>query len=488
MKRSATIEQWTEYLNRGKRKGTVKLKVPLPKHQNLIAYLLRSAPLEVKLVDLCCGRGFGKSFLAIFIATMVLDLGPNEIGLFLEPDKKRVDRVFLKKWKQIVPRALYTINKGEQCIIWNRTGAPLYYGGRNITGSQEVMDDGQLGQDATFIISDEEAVRCSYDMYTNNLACIREPSDIRFYLTLSTPKVGQYKRLVTSRGHKLFRGKSDDNIYMPPGTVDGWREKMSVERAKRELDGEFISLEGKIWKDAFYEKWDADDPEKQSTDCAWPDGNRNDKHTSFQEGEPWWLFADLGGVTGAYVVMQQAVARHNGRDIFDGEPLWVAVADLCPINNASALRAFRKLKKLYGNPVSVVAGKDVNAVSGTEGRTVAFYVKSIFGHGVRIYPCSETKYNKLMQHDQFQYLLKDTFGRRRFTIARDFVELEPESVRGVQQMLNEDEWPPLDKRRASDTLPKNRENVVQHVRDAILMGTVMLMAQPDWLQNNENAA
>jgi len=485
MTRTATIEQWTEYLNKGKRKGTEKLKAPLRKHQNLISYLFRPAPIEVKLADLCCGRGFGKSFLAIFIATMALDLSPNEVGLFLEPDKKRIDNVFLKKWRQIVPRSLYTINKGERRIEWNRTGSILVYAGRNITGSQETMDDGQLGQDATFIISDEEALKCSYDMYVNNLACIREPSDVRFYLTLSTPRVGQYKRLVTSKGHKLFRGRSDDNTYLPTGTVDGWRDKMSADRARRELDGEFVSLEGRIWKNAVYERWD---PENPNFYCAWPKGNRNDRHTSFKEGEPWWLFADLGGVTGAYVVMQQSVALHNGRDMFNGEPLWTAIADFCPNNDASAMRAFSKLKALYGTPMAVVAGADVSTTSSTEGKNAAFYVKSIFGQGVRIYPCSERKYAKLQQHDQFLYMLGSTSGKRRFTIARDFVELDTESVRGLQQMLAEDEWPPLDKRRASDALPKNKDNVVQHVRDAILMGTVMIMAPPDWLQNAESAA
>ena len=119
-----------------------KIGPPDPKMQELLEYLFKPDRENIKLVDLCCGRGRGKSVIAIDIACRALSRGPGEVGLFLEPDWKRVNRVFLKKWRKHVPPELYTINKGEQCITWFN-GALLFYGPRNITGSSLASEDSQ---------------------------------------------------------------------------------------------------------------------------------------------------------------------------------------------------------------------------------------------------------------------------------------------------------------------------------------------------------
>ncbi|MCP4604509.1 MAG: hypothetical protein GY847_28975 [Proteobacteria bacterium] len=474
MTASVSIEQWANFLIANKPRS--KLLVPFEKQRNLISYLFQPDPDKVKLVDLCCGRGYGKSFLLVFVATMVLERGPNEIVLFLEPDWKRVRRVFLKKWRQIVPASFYEINKGEQCITWLRTGAELYYGPRNITGSQGAADDSQLGQDVTAIFDDEAALRCSHDMYIANLPTIREPSDVRFYLTASTPRVGAYRRLVSGKGHTLFRGHSADNPYLPDGYVEGLRAHMSADTARRELDGEFISLEGRIWKTAIYEQWDS---ERRNTDCAWPNGNRNDVWTGFNPNEPWWLMCDIGSATGAFVAVQAMDASYRGRELFDGV-VWVAIADFCPDSDASASRAFQRMKREFGSPVAVTGGADLNTSSSTDGRTVSYFAQAIFGPQTRILPCNERRYNKQIQYDSLSFLMCSANNERRFTIARDFVSLDPDSHRGVREMIIEDEYLPVDKRRPGDVLPKNKEVIVQHTRDALLMGSTMVMNSPSW--------
>jgi hypothetical protein len=443
---------------------------PFQKQLELIEYLFKSAPDEVKMVDLVCGRGFGKSVLSIVIATLALSRGPNEVGLFLEPDWKRINRVFLKKWLKIVPPELYKINKGEQRIEWVN-GALLFYGPRNVTGSYSGADDAQLGQDTTFIIDDEAALRCSATMYINNLATIREHSPARFYLTATTPRVGAYQDLVTSKGHKLFRGHSSDSPYLPRNYVENLRARMGPEQAKRELDGEFISLEGKIWKYA-------------DIDTAWPNGNRHDQFRKFDPNRLWWLFCDLGGATGAYVCVQQTEARYNGRELFR-DPVWVAVADYCPRDDASASRAFQVMRKHFGRPVAVTAGKDVGTHSSTDGKTVSYFAEQIWP-GVHIYPCDEHVSAKQIQYDCMSSLFYRGSGERRFCVAKDFFEIDAESRRGVRQMVNTDHWPDENQRRMTDFLPKQRDNRVQHVRDALLMGTT-IMSPPDWRGNDDPA-
>jgi len=484
-----TIEQWTDFLNHGRTRQTIKLLPPHPKQQDLINFLFQPDPAHVKQVDLVCGRGFGKSFLAIFIATMALSLSPTEIGLFLEPDWKRVNRVFLKKWRQIVRPELYEINKGEQCIVWLPNGSLLYYGPRNITAGATAMEDGQLGQDTTFIISDEESLKCSYNMYANNLATIREPSQVRFYLTLATPRPGSFKRLVTDKKHVLFRGKSSDNIYLPPNYVEDLRANMGVEQARRELDGEFTALEGRIWPSAIYTQWEADKPETHGNKNAWPNTNRHDTWARFQPGEPWWLCCDLGIANGAYLVVQRSEAVHRGRRLFDGS-VWVAVADLCPKVGAEISTVFQRLDAEFGAPVAVTGGADLGTRN-SDGKTISYYVQNQWGHldvPPAIYPVSEQTYEKQIQFNRASYLMCAANGERRMTIARDFVSLDTESNRGFREMIDEDEWPAKDKEREHDVLPKGKDNVVQHIRDAWMMGVVAVFSPPTWAHERNPAA
>jgi hypothetical protein len=441
------------------------------KHKDVIDTLLKPSPEEVKQIDLCCGRGFGKTFLAIYIATRALSIDGNQTGLFLEPDWASINSIFLDSWRKIVPSDLYTENKKEQKITWIN-GSVLYYGPRNISGSIEAMRNKYRGRNLTFVIDDEAAIGCDTMQYTNTLAAIRTPSPVRFYFTISTPLLGAYRQLITSPRHRLFRGTSRDNPYRQKGLVENLIANMSADQVRREIYAEFISLEGRIWKGAKY------DPEDTtSTDYAWPNGNRNDIHTKFDPSKPWWLFCDIGSSTGAFTVMQQMDPVYRGNVIFKG-PVWVAVADFCPDNDASANRAFQLLNDHFGTPAGVVAGADINTRASTDGTTVSYFAKQTWSN-VRIYPCNESIYNKAIQYDRLSYLMCSASGDRRFTIARDFLELA-DTKRGVKQMINEDEWPDESKRRISDFLPKQKEVRVQHVRDALLMGSVEIMSRPQW--------
>jgi hypothetical protein len=399
-------------------------------------------------------------------------MSSNEVGLFLEPDWKRVNRVFLKKWRKHVPKELYTINKGEQCITFI-TGSKLYYGPRNITGSVESSEDSQLGQDTTFVIDDEAALKCNSMFYSNTLATVREPSDFRFYLLLSTPRIGAFQDLVESGQQTLFTGTSYDNPYTPADYVDTMIANMSTLQVERDIYGRFMALDGRIWDDAILD----------DTSDGWPASNRDDIHTEFDDQLPWYLFCDIGSATGAYAVVQPVDGTFLGREVFGG-PRWVAVADYCPMSSANVRRAFRRLRVEFGIPAGIVAGADIDRESDTDGKTPAYFAQKIFG-SVPIYPCSERIYNKQNQADVMGWLFRDAAGKRRFTVARNFVSLDEDSKRGIREMIHQDVWLDESKRRACDVLPKNREVRVQHIRDALLMGAAMIMKPPTWLPDEE---
>ena len=447
---------------------------PHEKQKELLDYILSPSD-TVKKVDLVCGRGFGKTEFAIILSVMALARSPREVGLFLEPDLARVRKVFLKKWFAAVPPSLYTINRQDR-VITMKWGAQLFYAGRNVTGASGTAADTQLGQDTTFVISDEEAIYCNIDFYINTFNTIREQTPSAFYLTLSTPRVGWYKELITSPGHKMFTGTSWDNPYTGKAYVEGMMANMTRAQIRREIYAEFISLDGKIWPECDLE-------------TVWPYGNV--WPGGYDPDQPYWLFCDLGSATAAFVVLQRHdPITNDGRRLFEGD-VWVAIADLCPQSDGSATRAFARIRERYGIPVSVTAGADINKRGGGEGKTIAYFAKQAFGENITIKPVSERTFDKQVQYDQLSFAICDGSDNRRFAVADPRVdpktkeraiykEIDPDSKRGVVQVMEQDEWPDKDKRVPSQFLPKHKECMIQHCRDALLMGAVSTMAPPSW--------
>jgi hypothetical protein len=458
------------------------LQAPVGKYLEILRQIM-TPTRHVQQIDLCCGLGFGKTLLGIQAAVLLLDNVKGAKILFLEPDVDRVSDVFLDEWYEHVPPTHYTIDKGRRIIRWHN-GNVLHYRARVITGSREQRISKRRGIKYSHVIDDETALQFDIEQYQNTIARIRAHCSHKAYITLTTPQVGPYGRFLKRGGNLIFKGRTRDNHYLlaqQPDYESNLRGLMSAEQARRELDGELVALEGRIWKTAVY------DPDPSNTDCAWPNGNRHDKWTSFQEGKPWWLFCDIGRATGAFVVVQQAEARHRGRLLFD-EPVWVAVADLCPHKDANAMRAFQRLKDEYGRPQMVTGGEDINTGASTDGNTVAYFAQNTWGANIPIMPVNERQVAKSIQYDRMNFLMCSANQERRFAIARDFVSLDIESKRGVREMVDEDAWPPEDKRRQSDFLPKGKDNVVQHTRDALLMGATAVMSPPEWLHDANPSA
>jgi hypothetical protein len=460
------------------------IQKPVGKYLKIIKAALE--PHEgVRMIDLCCGLGFGKTLLLIQIGALKLDKIPGTRILFLEPDWDRVESIFWENWEAHVPPELYRREKGKNFLTWLPTGNTLRARARVVTGSSERKKDLRRGPEYTDVLDDETAIGFDLETYTNTLARIRASSPCRTYITATTPKVGPYGRFLKRGGNIIFRARTADNHYLlakQPDYESNLRAVMSPEQARRELDGELVALEGRIWKNAHY------DPDPRNKKCAWPNGNRNDIHTSFDRNQPWWLFCDLGSSKGAYLAVQMMEPFYRARKIYDGKPVWVAIADFCPHDDSSANRAFQRFEREYGQPAGVIAGADVGTRVQTDGSTVAYFASQVFGATTPVYPCNENIYNKHIQWDCFDSLILSGNGERRFTIARDFISFDLQSKRGIREMIDEDQWPPEDKRRINDVLPKNPDNVVQHIRDAVLMGSAEIMNPPSWRHKTDLVA
>lgn len=444
------------------------IRAPHAKQKEVLRALLNGPDPNLRKVDLVCGRGFGKSLLCILASLGMLTRNSEQCGLFLEPDWGTVKKTFLRLWREIVPKDLWEQNKNDH-VITMINGSQLFYGPRNMQGNKEDARDKYRGGNYTFVVDDEAAMRFDKQQYTNTALAVRVKQTPRFYLTATTPKIGPYKELITSPGHVVFRGTSLDNPHLPKNYVEDLKADMSRDQIRREIYAEFVALEGRIWKE-----WDG---EKK-----WPEGNVHHGLASFDKTRPWWLLCDFGSSTGSYVVMQQVPATLYGDKIFDGN-VWVAVADLCPYHDASAVRAFNILKENFGMPRAVTGGNDVGTRVNTDGKSIAYHAQKVWPN-VRILPVDEQMHDKQIQYDRFSYMICSGDGNRRFCIAKNFRQIEPEGRRGVLQVMEEDVWPEQ-KSSATEFLPKRAEVMIQHTRDALLMGTVAVMAPPRWGYQNE---
>jgi hypothetical protein len=416
----------------------------------------------VKRVHFVCGRGTGKTIGAVLLALRTCLQEPGITGLILSPTYQALRDIFLSEWERIVPPEIYVYNKTEK-IITVRTGREM---SRLLLRSRQVdrpekAKDVHRGITVGFVIDDEAAIGFDEELYVNVSGCIRAQTKHKYYACTTTPRLGnKYYDVAHGPGHKIISASSRDNPWLPEGWVDDLMSQMSPAQARREIDGQWVALEGLIW-----DTW---------SDEQWPMGNVHD-HT-YNPDKPWFLFADLGVANGAYVVVQPVESLHMGHRVYPGAT-WVAVAELTPEHDGSASRAFQRLKGQYGTPAAIVAGYDVNKRSDGDATKPMFFANQVFGSGIQVRAVADWHADKQTQYNRLLYLIKSATGERRFCVSKDLQKLDP-CGRGIMQLMQQDTWPDNAGKARGTFLPK--EGRLEHMRDALLYGAVELMSPPSF--------
>jgi hypothetical protein len=376
---------------------------------------------------------------------------PGTRGVVLSPTYRTLKDVFIQTWCDTVPPELYSIKWGDMTI-------ELVNGSKILLRSRHVDNpnrgkDANRGLDVNWVIDDEAARGYDAEQYSNMLACIRRPGNLRFYACTTTPLLNEYHDLATSDGHTVVYSSSRDNPHLPEGWVDDLASQMSPQQAEREIDGRWVALEGLVWG-----TWD---------DSIWPEGNIHE-HT-FSAKLPWYLFLDLGVGNGAYVAAQRVDATHRGRRLFDGG-VWVVVAELTPLHDGSASRAFQRLLDNFGRPSKVVAGSDINTRASTDGKTAMYFVRQAFGGAVPVVPVQGWIADKQIQYNRLLYMMAAATGERRLCVSKNLISLDGDAGRGVMQLVKQDTWPERAGKARGVFLEKDGR--LEHIRDALLYGAV----------------
>jgi hypothetical protein len=234
---------------------------------------------------------------------------------------------------------------------------------------------------------------------------------------------------------------------------------MTEQQIQREIDGEWVALEGMIWRNF--------------KNAPRPFGNIHEHEHDLSM--PYYLFFDIGSATSAWVLVQR---------LHDDE--WIITAEYTPKRDGSTGTVMRRICEDYGNPCRVVAGADLRTRDSAGGETSEYFVHSVIGGDVPITTIDGWIADKEIQHDSLSRLLCSNTGKRRLYVSKNLHSHDPESDRGVMQLFQQDQWPEESSIRRGEYLPK--EGRLEHMRDALLYGAVGVMSPPRYSYTKEIAA
>jgi len=316
---------------------------PQPKHHAIIYEVFKPEPGAQKIILALCGIAFGKTTISIVIAEGLLEKYPGIRIIFFEPDSDRINTVFLPEWRKWIPEQLYKIStvENKKEIRWHN-GSIMYLRHRWIYGNTETAANIARGPNIDVIISDEEALGYNHEFFLNCMGRLRIPREVCAYVALTTPQVGPFAELLSVPGLRLFHGRTRDNAAnLRSGFEADERKRMSFKHAQRELDGEMVALEGRVWE-------------------CWED-ERNLVREYRDRNKPYILAGDIGVQSSWYCVQ-----KHNDH---------YTIVSEYHADNGGTPDDLRFILSRWGQPSKIIAGQDIRSASVAGGDSALVEIK-----------------------------------------------------------------------------------------------------------------
>jgi len=395
---------------------------------------------DPRIVHARWGRGSGKTQAGILD---ILDLagrcGPGWAAVWSEPTHRQLHTVFLRSWRTIVPREMYSIRESAPMSIRLANGFVLDLQSREY-GRLESRGSNYCAHYADELASDK-----SREAWRSGALAVRVPPPDRPLLltSLSTPIAGGwYQELLDSDDAIEVRASSLDNPYLPEGWADALASTLSPEYVRQEIYGDFVSFSGRVWQ-----AW---------ADEEWPTGNR--WPYGYDAGRPYVLSCDLG-IESAWQVWQTW-------GIEDGYPysVHVCVAEWTPGKtsgkNVGAEATLARIDEAYGCPLGVVVGHDVHTRASTDALTPAVFLRRRWGSSVPIWAVTGRALSHQIGHLAVESACHNSLGERRLCVSAQLREHDAHARRGILRVLREDAWPERGEGLAKD-------GRLEHARDAL---------------------
>lgn len=430
---------------------------PYPKQQEFLE-ADRGDGRTVKRIHLIAGRGTGKTSIGIVdLVKESMVRNPGLPNLWIEPTYRHCLDVFYREFRKIVPSDLYTFKKADMMVEW-LNGSTTDIRSRH---ADNAMREVNKGPNYAACYNDEAAYKFDKVKYWDVDAAVRHPkANTLSHVCMTTPKMNEYYDLVHSPGHTQINAKSADNPHLPPGWVDERAALMDERRRQQELEGGWVSLTDNIWYNF--------------STAPWPEGNIHPHVHNYEM--PYYLSFDIGVASSAWKIVQPVPGPYT---------VYVQTAEFTPRRDGSVDRVLQRIKQEYGFPAVVIAGADLETRASTDGRTPSYFVRRHFG-GVNIRPISGWIADKEIQYNQACYALLSADGKRRFCVSKGLKSHDPETKRGIIEVMQRDSWPDIKPGSVkSSAFPK--EGVLEHMRDAFMYFVVGTMP-PNYSHYQQYAA
>ena len=436
--------------------STLELNIKDPalypkQHQFLRA--VRAAGENVNCVHFSGGRGCAKTTSGVILAFMAgVRWMPGIPGVVTEPTHKHMIRIFLREWKNIVPECLWNLNKSDM-ILELINGGQIDLVTRSVDNKTK---ESYKGPNVGWVIEDECAYKYNQQQWDDIHAAIRhKDAPFRFHVSLTTPKLNDYAKLVKREGHTLIRATSYDNPHNPVGYAADMESGVSKKYARQEIYGEFIAQQGRIWSDFSEEKW--------------PRGNMVD--LEYDRTKPWELWCDLG-IMSSWLAIQKS---NEG-----GYQRFVVVAEWQP-NNEGAAQTIQRIVQSMGRPPSrVIVGADVGTRSVASAERPIYYFRQAWGDSTQVQPVTGDLSDKGLQHMQASAAILTSDGKRRFCVSTRVKSYDEDNGRTILETMRTDQWG--DAPRVGEYMPKTKGRSdlpnTEDTRDAFLYGVIVNFPPP----------
>jgi hypothetical protein len=360
---------------------------------------------------------------------------PGVTGAWTEPTGIDLHRVFLDAFQRIVSPDLYSLNRNLMTLtLHSNPPTIVYLISRSVNDASRQVGRGlNLG----WVIHDEAAKKFNRRVFDDILNCVRLPdAPYHFVDTLSTPQMNDYYTYVHSdKAAMQIHFTSYDNPYISHSVIGSMESNLSGTYAAQEIYGEWVAQSGRVWA--------------EFSDTDWPHGNMVDQYHNPQL--PYIIACDLG-VHSAWLILQ-----HHPQT--DG---WVIIGEYTP-DAEGAATTIQRINAEYGHPLKVIAGQDLYTRGIADGQTAHFYFVQAWGYVPMVTP-DKFLAAKDIQHNRLCYAICDSRQQRRLFVSRRMKSHDPDSHRGVLDMMRRDTWDESPK--SGEYLPKDGH--LEHMRDALL--------------------
>lgn len=196
------------------------------------------------------GRGTGKSFVGAY--DLLKRAKPNRTYMVVAPTYPMLRDAALKTFMELGQRFHY-LSLFRRSDMYAKLG-----NGAMVLFRSADNPDRLRGSNLSGVWLDE-AGEMSREAFDVVLACLREGGERGWLSATFTPRGRTHWTYdVFGRRHdgaELFRASTADNPFLPLGFYDSVKAQYSGSRAKQELGGEFVEMEGAAWSSDSFGEW-----------------------------------------------------------------------------------------------------------------------------------------------------------------------------------------------------------------------------------------